>query len=102
MPFSESGASASAGPGESREGPAWGRRPPGPPEEPRREEGYEERKEHEEPEERMPRVGRNPKTGESVGLSGRYVPHFKPGKELRNRVNSVLRESVGDPTQVPE
>jgi integration host factor subunit beta len=36
---------------------------------------------------RAPRVGRNPKTGESVELSGKYVPHFKPGKELRERVN---------------
>ena len=36
---------------------------------------------------RPPRVGRNPKTGEAVSLSGKYVPHFKPGKELRERVN---------------
>src|SRR5699024_4867981 len=36
---------------------------------------------------RAPRVGRNPKTGESVELPGKYVPHFKPGKELRDRVN---------------
>jgi len=36
---------------------------------------------------RPPRVGRNPKTGDSVELSGKYVPHFKPGKELRERVN---------------
>lgn len=36
---------------------------------------------------RAPRVGRNPKTGESVMLDGKYVPHFKPGKELRSRVN---------------
>ncbi|NOX44004.1 MAG: integration host factor subunit beta [Gammaproteobacteria bacterium] len=36
---------------------------------------------------RPPRIGRNPKTGESVALSGKYVPHFKPGKELRERVN---------------
>jgi integration host factor subunit beta len=36
---------------------------------------------------RAPRVGRNPKTGESVELAGKYVPHFKPGKELRERVN---------------
>lgn len=36
---------------------------------------------------RPPRVGRNPKTGESVALPGKYVPHFKPGKELRERVN---------------
>ena len=36
---------------------------------------------------RASRVGRNPKTGESVCLDGKYVPHFKPGKELRDRVN---------------
>ena len=34
-----------------------------------------------------PRVGRNPKTGQSVDLTGKYVPHFKPGKELRERLN---------------
>jgi integration host factor subunit beta len=37
---------------------------------------------------RPPRVGRNPKTGDSVVLSGKYVPHFKPGKELREKVNN--------------
>jgi len=37
---------------------------------------------------RAPRTGRNPKTGESVVLEGKYVPHFKPGKELRERVNT--------------
>jgi integration host factor subunit beta len=36
---------------------------------------------------RPPRIGRNPKTGDSVALAGKYVPHFKPGKELRDRVN---------------
>ena len=36
---------------------------------------------------RSARVGRNPKTGEQVSLDGKYVPHFKPGKELRERVN---------------
>jgi integration host factor subunit beta len=36
---------------------------------------------------RAPRIGRNPKTGESVQLEGKYVPHFKPGKELRDKVN---------------
>lgn len=36
---------------------------------------------------RKPRMGRNPKTGESVELDSRHVPHFKPGKELRERVN---------------
>lgn len=36
---------------------------------------------------RAPRLGRNPKTGEKVELESKYVPHFKPGKELRDRVN---------------
>jgi len=36
---------------------------------------------------RPPRIGRNPKTGEPVALPAKYVPHFKPGKELRQRVN---------------
>ena len=36
---------------------------------------------------RAPRLGRNPKTGVAVELEGKYVPHFKPGKELRDRVN---------------
>lgn len=36
---------------------------------------------------RPARMGRNPKTGESVALPGKHVPHFKPGKELRERVN---------------
>ena len=36
---------------------------------------------------RPPRIGRNPKTGDSVSLPGKYVPHFKPGKELRERIN---------------
>ena len=33
---------------------------------------------------REPRRGRNPKTGDTVELTGKYVPHFKPGKELKN------------------
>ena len=37
---------------------------------------------------RPARIGRNPKTGEAVALSGKNVPHFKPGKELRDRVNA--------------
>ncbi len=41
---------------------------------------------------RAPRVGRNPKTGESVQLEGKYVPHFKPGKEMRDRVNESLQD----------
>jgi integration host factor subunit beta len=42
---------------------------------------------------RPPRLGRNPKTGDTVALPGKYVPHFKPGKELRERVNGALRSS---------
>lgn len=38
---------------------------------------------------RPPRTGRNPKTGDAVALSGKHVPHFKPGKELRERVSGV-------------
>jgi integration host factor subunit beta len=38
---------------------------------------------------RPPRTGRNPKTGDAVALAGKHVPHFKPGKELRERVSSV-------------
>ena len=36
---------------------------------------------------RPPRMGRNPKTGETVSLDGKYVPHFKPGKQLKERIN---------------
>lgn len=36
---------------------------------------------------RAPRMGRNPKTGEAVALPGKNVPHFKPGKSLRERVD---------------
>jgi len=35
---------------------------------------------------RKPRVGRNPKSGQSVDIEERYVPHFKPGKSLKERV----------------
>jgi len=43
---------------------------------------------------REPRKGRNPKTGDAVELTGKYVPHFKPGKELRERVNLGLLEGL--------
>ncbi|MCI0750064.1 MAG: integration host factor subunit beta [Nevskiales bacterium] len=36
---------------------------------------------------RPKRMGRNPKTGESVEIPAKHVPHFKPGKEMRERVN---------------
>lgn len=42
---------------------------------------------------RKPRMGRNPRTGASVALTGKHVPHFRPGKELRERVDGgKLRE----------
>ncbi|HET7332750.1 integration host factor subunit beta [Dyella sp.] len=44
---------------------------------------------------RPPRMGRNPKTGEAVALPGKHVPHFKPGKELRERVNMRLEQQNG-------
>jgi len=37
--------------------------------------------------ERKARTGRNPKTGEKVQVPRKYVPHFKAGKELRERVD---------------
>ncbi len=43
---------------------------------------------------RPPRLGRNPKTGEAVALSGKYVPHFKPGKDLRERVNDGRSKTI--------
>ena len=36
---------------------------------------------------RRPRIGRNPKSGIKVQINERYVPHFKPGKNLKKRVN---------------
>ena len=45
---------------------------------------------------RPPRQGRNPKTGETVALSGKYVPHFKPRKDLRERVNDGADRPIRD------
>lgn len=42
---------------------------------------------------RPPRTGRNPKTGDAVKLAGKHVPHFKPGKELRERVDEKFSAS---------
>jgi len=43
---------------------------------------------------RAPRTGRNPKTGKSAPLPAKVAIHFKPGKEMRDRVNAS-RESCG-------
>ncbi|WP_304334331.1 integration host factor subunit beta [Conchiformibius steedae] len=40
---------------------------------------------------RPARIGRNPKTGERVDVPAKYVPHFKPGKELRERVDQAAK-----------
>ena len=46
---------------------------------------------------RPPRNAHNPKTGEKVATLAKYTPHFKPGKELRDRVNQHYGEPlVGD------
>ena len=37
---------------------------------------------------RKERTGRNPRTGESVHVEEKYIPRFKTGKELRNKLNS--------------
>ncbi len=43
---------------------------------------------------RPPRLGRNPKSGERVMVPEKRVPHFKPGKELRERVDARLRDEA--------
>ena len=40
---------------------------------------------------RPPRVGRNPKSGDKVSVPEKWVPHFKAGKELRERVDSAQK-----------
>ncbi|MBP6345636.1 integration host factor subunit beta [Neisseriaceae bacterium CLB008] len=42
---------------------------------------------------RPARTGRNPKTGEKVDVPEKYVPHFKPGKELRERVDGAMQKT---------
>ena len=42
---------------------------------------------------RPARVGRNPKTGEKVDVPEKYVQHFKPGKELRERVDQAITQA---------
>ena len=43
---------------------------------------------------RPPRVGRNPKSGDKVQVPEKHVPHFKAGKELRDRVDAGLNQSL--------
>ncbi|NGY06193.1 integration host factor subunit beta [Solimonas terrae] len=49
---------------------------------------------------RPARVGRNPKTGEPVQIPPKRVPHFKPGKEMRERVNAIAAEEAAAAAQL--
>jgi integration host factor subunit beta len=42
---------------------------------------------------RPSRIGRNPKTGDAVTVPEKHVPHFKPGKDLRERVDNAFQNS---------
>ncbi len=41
---------------------------------------------------RKPRMGRNPKTGDPVPLGAKYAPHFKPGKDLKEKIKDKVGE----------
>lgn len=43
---------------------------------------------------RPPRIGRNPKSGDKVMVPEKRVPHFKPGKELRERVDAMVGQPI--------
>lgn len=45
---------------------------------------------------RPPRTGRNPKSGDKVKVPEKYVPHFKAGKELRERVDALLANDMAE------
>jgi len=45
---------------------------------------------------RASRIGRNPKSGEQVMVPAKYVPHFKPGKVLRERVDASAKDRNDD------
>jgi integration host factor subunit beta len=49
---------------------------------------------------RPPRQGRNPKNGDKVKVPAKYVPHFKAGKEMRERVGQTISGSSFEPLAV--
>jgi len=52
---------------------------------------------------RPPRIGRNPATGTPVPVAAKYVPHFKPGRDLRTRVAAAAKaEKHSAPVKVGE
>ncbi len=46
---------------------------------------------------RPPRVGRNPRSGEQVVIPEKLVPHFKPGKDLREAVDATVPQERAGP-----
>ena len=50
---------------------------------------------------RPPRLGRNPKSGEKVQVPAKYVPHFKAGKELRERIDATATTPTAPKTVAP-
>ena len=51
---------------------------------------------------REPRKGRNPKTGDKVDVPPKSVPYFKPGKELKDLINTVEAEAPTGPAAPEE
>src|SRR6478736_4173106 len=51
---------------------------------------------------RPPRVGRNPRSGEQVVISEKLVPHFKPGKALREAVDARVGAIRGEAAEAAE
>ncbi len=48
---------------------------------------------------RPPRLGRNPKSGDQVVVPAKHVPHFKAGKELRERVDQIAVDEAAAAAQ---
>lgn len=51
---------------------------------------------------RSPRIGRNPRSGESVMIPEKRVPHFKPGKALREQVDERTRALLEQGNTTPD
>ena len=45
---------------------------------------------------RQSRKARNPMTGETVATIEKYMPHFKPGKELRDKINTCFGQPISE------
>ncbi len=45
---------------------------------------------------RKPRRAHNPKTGDKVVTTSKYLPHFKPGKDMRERVNNAYLDTLAN------